>query len=373
MSFRLASAAALTLLATTALVHAQSADAPFANSGGQAKLDYANAKPKPLPQASKAPASQLQALTDSASAAPGKVSIVDGAAGDGKLAPVTVPKSKFIPEDDGGGVTSQEYGTANQPYTTAYEKNPERDPYRRAGKLFFKDGTSTYVCSASMIKRGIVITAAHCVSKFGANRYYTGFQYIPAYSGGKAPFGVWDWDAALAPASYLNGTSTCASGARGVVCDNDVAVIALKPQSGRYAGQSTGFYGFATGGYSYTSNKQALVTQLGYPVSLNNGQQMMRTDSQGFVDSTMAGNTVIGSLQTGGSSGGPWMVNFGFAATTDTSNPFGTAPKRNTIVGVTSWGYTSPSVKQQGASFFTASNITPLVNSICKSYPAACQ
>ena len=36
---------------------------------------------------------------------------------------------------------------------------------------------------------------------------------------------------------------------------------------------------------------------------------MERTDSQGTMTSSMSNNTVIRSLMTGESSGGPWLVN----------------------------------------------------------------
>jgi hypothetical protein len=64
-------------------------------------------------------------------------------------------------------------------------------------------------------------------------------------------------------------------------------------------------------GYGYTPQNIAQLTQLGYPVALDGGLLMQRTDSYGFVDGNASNNTVIGSLQTGGSSGGPWLVNFG--------------------------------------------------------------
>jgi hypothetical protein len=42
------------------------------------------------------------------------------------------------------------------------------------------------------------------------------------------------------------------------------------------------------------------------------------------------------------------------------------------VVGVTSWGYTSNLIKQQGASPFTSGNIVPIVNAACGAVPAAC-
>lgn len=367
-------ATAIALLAAVSAAHADSGEAAsLRNTGGNVALDYANAKPKPLPTVRTSPGTQLELLKAAEKLdISGEQLFQPGARGDGTTSPITLPKSRYVAPDEVG---AQEYGTANQPYTTSYEKKPKADPYRRAGKLFFKDGADTYVCSASMIKRGVVVTAAHCVSQFGENRFFSGFEYVPAYSGGAAPYGKWDWAWVFAPPKYLKGTDKCSSAGPGVVCESDIAVIVLAPKKSRYAGDSTGWFGFGTGGYSYTPNGQALITQLGYPVSLNNGQEMMRTDSQGSVDSNSVGNTIIGSLQTGGSSGGPWLVNFGFAPTPQ-GNPFGTDADRNIVVGVTSWGYVNASAvrKQQGASFFkNKNNIGALVNKACNKVPAACQ
>lgn len=372
MSFRRVSVAALMLLATTAIAQAQSSGvSTIRNTGGEGDIDFANARPTVLQQSPRAPISQAASMAATSSSSSEKSFYSPGAAGDSLRLPVKLPKSKYISE--GSPYTSQEYGTSNHPFTTAWEKRPELEPYRRAGKLFYKDGKSSYVCSASLIKRGLIITAAHCVAKFGAKRFYKDFTFVPGYSGGDAPFGKWTWDYVAIRTGYYNGTDACASGAKGVICASDIALIALKPQNGRYAGTSTGYYGYGTGGYSYTKNKQVLVTQLGYPVSLNDGEEMMRTDSQGFVDSKLAGNTVIGSAQTGGSSGGPWLVNFGAAPLNDSSNPDGTNPNRNTVIGVTSWGYTNAGVKQQGASFFTKEKLQDLFGSVCPYYPEACK
>lgn len=373
MFVRSAATAIVLLTAATTAAYAQSGDnVSLRNSGGKSTIDYANAKPRPFPTVATSPGTQLELLSAAENLNLTDEQIFDaGSEGDGETSVVTLPKSRYVAPDEVG---SQEYGTANQPYTTAYEKTPKNDPYRRAGKLFFKDNGGSYVCSASLIKRGVVVTAAHCVSQFGENRFFSDFEYVPAYSNGKAPYGVWTWHTVIAPKKYLNGKDKCSASGKGVVCESDIAVIVLAKQGKRYAGNSTGWFGFGTGGYSYTPNGQALITQLGYPVSLNGGERMMRTDSQGSVDKKSAGNTVIGSLQTGGSSGGPWLVNFG-AAPSPQNNPFGADAARNVVVGVTSWGYTNASAvrKQQGASFFTQKNIGSLVSDACKAVKAACK
>ena len=82
-------------------------------------------------------------------------------------------------------------------------------------------------------------------------------------------------------------------------------------------------------------------------------------------------NTIIGSLMCEGSSGGPWLVNFGIRPSL-TGTTAGTASDPNIVVGVTSWGFDNTSIKQQGASPFTNDNIVLLVTAACAAVPAAC-
>lgn len=365
-----ASAALAAVAASGAQAQVRDGKTVYINTRGPASVDYANAKPFPLPRNTSSPKGQAELLNEAAAADAGPSIVVPGGEGDGKRSPTKLPRTKFFDEND--GVAPQEYGSANHPYTTSVELYPSGNVNRRAGKLFFRDGSSSFVCSASLIKRGIVVTAAHCVSRFGQNRFYTNIQFIPAYENGNAPFGVWNSASARVMTSYINGTDSCA--VSGIVCANDVAVITLQAKSGAYPGNSTGWFGYGTGGYSYVGGSAA-ITQLGYPVALNGGLRMIRTDSRGFVSAANSNNTVIGSLQTGGSSGGPWVVNFGQIPTLSGGAGFGTHASHNIVVGTTSWGYTnisSTGPKQQGASPFTSGNISVLVNASCSATPAAC-
>ena len=106
-------------------------------------------------------------------------------------------------------------------------------------------------------------------------------------------------------------------------------------------------------------------------MALDNGGFMERTDSQGFTNTTLSNNTIIGSLQTGGSSGGPWVVNLGNPPILNGTS-FGTYASHNIVVGVTSWGYTDLTVKQQGAAPFTSGNINTLVTTVCAANPGKC-
>lgn len=327
-----------------------------------ATIDYVNAKPMDLPKTSAAPADLIRALTSPASlGTPGSVA---GGAGNGRQSPAWVGMAAAADDDE---ITPQEFGTFNHPFSTARADlsiaTNTAYPYRASGKLFFNNGASTFVCSASLIKRGVVVTAAHCVSAFGQRRFYTNFRFVPGYRNGIAPFGTWT-GAAIVMTSYFAGTDPCTTA--GVVCANDVAVIRLTAQAGAFPGTAAGWYGYGFNGFGFTASRLTHITQIGYPVCLDNGQLMERNDSHGFTNTAQVNNTIIGSLMCGGSSGGPWLVNFGIRPAL-TATTAGAASNPNIVVGTTSWGYVSTAPKQQGASPFTSTNIVPLVNAACGS------
>src|SRR5215813_1014156 len=339
-----------------------------------AQIDFAKAKPMRMPAASGAAPSPAKAMASALDPLEifGLPGAEDGGAGTGEQNPVQLVAKQDVPE--GSGIEPEEFGTSAQPFTTS-QVNASANltvnyyPYRAAGKLFFKIGANSFLCSASLIKPGIVVTAAHCVANYGQKQFYSSWTFVPAYNNGSAPYGTWTAKSATVSTAYYNGTDNCAQ--YGVICPDDVAVITLNPQSSRYAGHYAGWYGYGWNGYGFNGSSQALISQLGYPVALDGGLLMERNDSQGFVSTSLSQNTIIGSLMTGGSSGGPWLVNLGNPPSLSGIS-FGSAASHNVVVGVTSWGYTNTAIKQQGASPFTSTNIVSLVNTACTAAPAAC-
>jgi V8-like Glu-specific endopeptidase len=346
--------------------------------GAADTIDYNSTKSK-MPQVD---TSQMHPYTQDqgapAKTSEGQPAVEPGFHGNGKTTPERLP----LIEKEGAEssafdeVVPQEYGSKNIPFTTSRVDLSGNDPsklypYRAAGKLYFQEGTDTYVCTASLVKRGVAVTAAHCVADFGKNTFYKNWQFIPAMSGNLAPYGKWKVAKAYALQSYVDGSDPCT--VSGVVCKDDVAVLLIKPSAtGAYPGTSVGWFGYGYNGFGFTG-KVTQVSQLGYPVSHDNGLKMQRTDSQGVVDRTSSNNTVWGSRQTGGSSGGPEMVNLGTKAVLSGGATFGSDNDSNVVIGVTSWGPTSPDPKYQGASPFTGSNINALVTAACDNTPAACE
>ena len=98
---------------------------------------------------------------------------------------------------------------------------------------------------------------------------------------------------------------------------------------------------------------------------------MIRNDSLGYSNQGLSNNTVIGSSMDAGSSGGPWVVNFGRPPLYDIGSGFSSAP--NIIVGVTSWGYEDGGTYlEQGSSAVTFRNVAKRLLSACKNYTWAC-
>jgi V8-like Glu-specific endopeptidase len=310
---------------------------------------------------------------------------------------------------NGDAVKQQEqpyaYGASTAPYTTARvavsvlgnsstaANTPVTSyPNRATGKLYFKEGTQTFVCTASLIKKGVLITAAHCVFNYGKKTagWYTNFTWCPANTSSAG--GVYGCYTGISPrilSTYYNGNDVCTQ--TGVVCNDDMATILVSPKNRIYAGSVVGWYYYGWNGYSYRASSflgnvtTVQVTQLGYPVAFDSGYQMERTDAVGwYFASGNLKNTQIGSAQTGGSSGGPWLANFGTVPSVSSSASLGSYTTQ-TIIGVTSYGSTTVGFNRQGASYFGqnsqysgtygvygAGNIGLLVRDTCVGNPAYC-
>lgn len=318
------------------------------------------------------------------------------------LAPQIFPGSDGGPPSQTPGTRA--FGTFGIPYTTTRvqlgltNKNStvggsflsSTSPYRQIGKLFLPSINS--FCSATLIRRSVIVTAAHCIQDFGSgNSTFGNWVFVPGHYGPagatlaqREPYGSWNWAFISRPATWANGTDPGSGAAR----NNDVAIIIIgKNASNQFLGDLIGWTGYATNNYSFTSSPKtgnlsvAAISTLGYPGLLDNGDIMQRTDGPTYQ------TTVGGALQywqgsnfTGGSSGGPWIVNFfSLAATRSGGAVNGTAPNR-AVVGVTSWGAADPNTPKDNYSsrfgqnpqfpnaaygVYGAGNIGALLNAAC--------
>ena len=240
-------------------------------------------------------------------------------------------------------------------FTSARVNTPANEtiyPLRATGKLFFSVPGGTAVCSASVLRMRIVITAGHCVhaGSGGTGGFFRNFLFVPAFRNGAAPFGTFTARAVGTTAQWSTGGGAVPNAA-------DFGMLEINDRAGGVRiGNITGTYGFQT-----VSLLRNHTTKLGYPCNLDNCQQMQRVDSRN-IRPTSPNNVEYGSNARGGSSGGPWLMNFG-------SQPVGGLPfaQTNRIVGVTSYGYVATVPQVQGSSIpdSRAGGFIPLLNAIC--------
>jgi V8-like Glu-specific endopeptidase len=281
------------------------------------------------------------------------------------LAPQTQPL--FTPRASTANSTPQpnNYGSDNAHFTSSRLLPLSADteyPYRTVGKLFFRDQNGVnYVCSASVLRPRVVLTAGHCIHKGsgGGSGFFKDFLFIPAYRDGMAPYGKWSWSWAIVTGEWANGGG-------GVPNSADYAIIEFQDQSingtVRKIGDVTGYLGYHT-----ERLRPNHATLLGYPCNLDSCEKMHQVTAGS--DRPGGNNTVLyGSDMRGGSSGGPWVQNFGSPANGQTA---GKNTGLNQIIGVTSYGYVSTEPLVQGSSILNESFLR-ILDSACRARAGNC-
>lgn len=172
-------------------------------------------------------------------------------------------------------------------------------PFSTVGRLFFTQNGGRFSCSAAVIKQQSIWTAGHCVhaGNGSASGWSTNVTFIPQYRDGSAPLGQWsvptlwtlnDW--------YNNGNPNG--------LDHDMGAGVLS----RVIGPSTGWLGF-----TWNRSYNQYYTPIGYPAgSPYNGQRMRYCPNRYFAAFGIGSPRTFGVRCdfTGGSSGGPWLVDF---------------------------------------------------------------
>ncbi|MEU5222356.1 ricin-type beta-trefoil lectin domain protein [Streptomyces toyocaensis] len=174
-----------------------------------------------------------------------------------------------------------------------------------AGKVFFtRANGSAYACSASAVNsvnKSTLLTAGHCIVDGRTGEVYRNWVFIPGYDEGARPFGTFTAAQLLHDADYVSS---------GGNLNYDYGFVVVSRDNTRSLTDIVGGQGLAFN----TAAPGVRVHSFGYGASdaEGNGQWMNHCEGDtredvGRADSTMLG---IDCVQTGGSSGGPFLSDF---------------------------------------------------------------
>jgi V8-like Glu-specific endopeptidase len=245
---------------------------------------------------------------DSATGAPGTAGGYDPLS----LSPVASPAAPINTTTTGVGPADGSYPGPNDTFnwfgkTKAY-------PVSTVGKLFFTEPSGNFVCSAATTignssQPNMIWTAGHCVGPQGGRSYYSNFLFCPQYNG-KSPVGCWSWASAQQTGNwYFNGYWSA-----------DYAYLYLSSTGTKKAAPVTNVVGGL--GFGWNWSRDQFWQDFGYPSeSPYSGSNLVVTSAEHRYDVTNPNGTAgadpgpaddsIGSSQTPGFSGGPWILGFG--------------------------------------------------------------
>ena len=180
-------------------------------------------------------------------------------------------------------------------------------PATTTGKVFFRthDGEN-WQCSGSTVNtngKDSVITAGHCVygslgGEVPGETWHTNWIFVPDYSNGYAPYGVWTARQLWTLTNYVNNQDE----------GDDIGAVVVNTNAyGQHIVNVVGGQGF-----SWNWPASEYVYDFGYPAAPPfNGQTLQYCNGYEFgwygISSTMG----LACNFTGGSSGGPWLMSFG--------------------------------------------------------------
>jgi len=197
------------------------------------------------------------------------------------------------------------------------------------GKVLFTMAGVDYVCSGAVaadsgLDTSLVLTAGHCVYDETGGAFATNWMFVPDYEDGgtivtnpdgshsfscdTTQYGCWTATALVTTTAWANGGGSLAG------FNNDYAFAVVGP-GGKTSESNQLDVTVGANALAFNVSHPTQVYAFGYPAAAPyDGQKLIYCSGNDVAD-TWGGTTDFGlnCSMTGGSSGGPWSVNFGSA------------------------------------------------------------
>jgi V8-like Glu-specific endopeptidase len=316
----------------------------------------ASAKPMPLPKvdASRVIPSSAPSTPEPLRSFPGGLPtrLSDGAPELQSIPSERFPLNQGPAEAEGDATAVPDGFNYEMPFNNYRTGINNTYPYATIGKLFFvvpagaSEAAGNYVCSASVaMDNHTVVTARHCMYDYVSGKQYSGWAFYPGWANGSDATlgGAWYPEVLL----YWNNTGSGNSLTTGW----DIGMFAMHDHNGHGCKNNTGtgtIGGNYTGwlGYTYGGDfTQRQWNMFGYPqgAPFEGNWLYQNNGATGTWDPLGSTNVVeAGDPQTGGTSGGPWIIGFNPNNGANTNPNNNTLNGNNMINGVNSFVWTNP-------------------------------
>lgn len=179
---------------------------------------------------------------------------------------------------------------------------------RTTGKVFFTLGGVNYQCSGSSVVAGsesLVQTAGHCLNE-GPGEFATNFVFIPQYRDGAAPFGQFTATELFTTEQWRTAGDL----------DYDVGYAKVGTANGSTLADAVGAQGI---GFNLERGEEMYA--FGYPAAAPyDGSKLAWCFGTVAADPLGSADQGLTCDMTGGSSGGPWFIDYDPAAGIGTLN-----------------------------------------------------
>ncbi|MET1021881.1 MAG: hypothetical protein ABWX69_06740 [Arthrobacter sp.] len=227
------------------------------------------------------------------------------------------------PAEAGALSTVEAQAPSVQSKSVRPKANASEETVKHIGKVFFTLGGANYVCSGNSVSSGnksTVTTAGHCVNG-GPGGYASKFTFVPAYSDGSAPYGMWIARALYTPAQWSSGGDST----------YDTGFAVMDNLNGQKLADVVG-----ASGVQFNAERGLTYKAFGYPAAPPFDGESLKSCSGTATDdpnNPQYNTQGIPCNMTGGSSGGPWFIGSSSTGYQNSINSYGYGSNSTTMYG----------------------------------------